>query len=666
MLLFNFYFNILSLKYKNIYDFIFIMPRKSNQNKDNTTDKKENSKSRKIKLNSKVPLETTSVEQTPLEQIPVEQTPIEQTPLEQTPLETTPLEQIPVEQTPLETTPLEQTPLEQTPLEQTPLETTPIEQTPLEQTPLEQTPLEQTPLEQTPLEQTPDNITIVKSDFIIDSIYDDISNKDNIKINTYEIIENMSETFKKSIKNINDNLNIDSDNAVDYVLNENQIENILKENDSLQNYKFKKFNKIYKDENLLKSFNNFNESIILIQIIDGNIQYIEKEGYETRNQSVIDLLHKTNNFKKLPNCNFLVFTNDFQNPKILNEPYILSFCKKYNYNTNLFPNFNFNHWNEANIGNYEDVYDNFKLNQIEWTNKIDKIYWSGSNTNIIREKIYKTTINNEKFSINLINKNDKYIPLEECIKYKYLLNMNGHSYGGRLNYLFMSGSCVIILKNKDKEKDYEEFFYKYFIPGTDYIEILYNDNDNINIIIEKINESLLINNCSDIAENCYKKAIEIFKINNIYEYIYDLVLHLSLNSENKKIMNNTIMYSPKSKIYLNNRLNIDKNIINFNLKALELELILEDKKSNIINIKLFNNITTINFNNNEIFTKYTPLIINNKVQQKYEIIINNNELSIVLITTKTRFSLVKTEIPIDNFEIKNNKIKTENGGWWII
>lgn len=67
---------------------------------------------------------------------------------------------------------------------------------------------------------------------------------------------------------------------------------------------------------------------MLIQIIDGKIKYIEKKGYESRNQSVIDLLLKSNKYKKLPNVQFLIFTNDFiDDINLCKFPYLLTFCK---------------------------------------------------------------------------------------------------------------------------------------------------------------------------------------------------------------------------------------------------------------------------------------------------------------------------------------------------
>ena len=407
---------------------------------------------------------------------------------------------------------------------------------------------------------------------------------------------------------------------------------------------------------------------MLIQIIDGKINYYEKKGYETRNQSVIDLLIKSNEYKKLPNIQFLIYTNDIINDKQLQKyPYLLTFCKNIFYNTNLFPNFNFNHWLEAGIGNYEDIYNNFVNNKISWHNKKNTIFWSGSNTNILRKKIYdysKKYINkNIDLHINLIDKNNKnYIPLNEVLKYKYLLNINGYSYAGRLNYLYLSGSCIIILKNEDNNKSYDEFFYNYFIKNEDYIEILYNDSEKIENIINKIYTSINYYNCEEIAERCFNKAKILFRINNIYEYINMLFNKLSENNDINKYLNNSSFYTPSLNYFYKNRLNIINNEINFNFKGDDIEINLLDN-NNIVNIKIMNNTTNIKYNENILLTKYTPLFISNDKNHSYKILIENDNLNIIV---DDKYNLIKIIIPYENFIIKNTEIKTEYGGWWLL
>jgi SepF-like predicted cell division protein (DUF552 family) len=90
----------------------------------------------------------------------------------------------------------------------------------------------------------------------------------------------------------------------EFILNENQFLNLLSEKVNL------KVEKLYNLDDLKNIFNQISEAVIIIQIIDGKIKFIEKKGKESRNQSVIDLLIKTNNFKKLPDIQFIIYTND--------------------------------------------------------------------------------------------------------------------------------------------------------------------------------------------------------------------------------------------------------------------------------------------------------------------------------------------------------------------
>ena len=460
-------------------------------------------------------------------------------------------------------------------------------------------------------------------------------------------------------KKINDEL---IENLKNYTLNENELNNILDKSENI--YEFNKFDESiisYNLSDLKKIFHKIGSASLLVQIYNNEIKFIEKKGYQSRNQSVIDLLNNTILYKKLPNTQFIIFTNDFleENEKdAVNYPYFLTFCKKQSHKNNLFPNFNFNHWKEASIHHYEEVYNYFTNNQISWTNKIDTIFWSGSNTNIIREKIYHKTIDNDKYKINLLNiDNNKHIPLEDIIKYKYLLNMNGYSYGGRLNYLFLSGSCVIILK---KEDNYEEFFYDKFIPNVDYLEIIYNDDENIDDIINKIEYSIQNNNCENIALNGYNKALKLFSINNIYEYIYELMLFLSSKNIMNEYLDTSYMYIPQFNYFFKNRLSISNNQINFHFQGDDVELIINNKNKDNINIKIINKDYKISYNNELLLSKNYNL---NKKNKKYIINVYNNILHILV---DYSYNIIKLQLPtVHNFVMDNIDISSETGGWFI-
>ena len=71
---------------------------------------------------------------------------------------------------------------------------------------------------------------------------------------------------------------------------------------------------------------------------------------------------------------------------------------------------------------------------------------------------------NELYLYNLIDdygSNHTYIDLKDHTKYKYLLDMEGVGYSGRFPYLTLTGSCIIVLENENKSKDYKLFCDKF-------------------------------------------------------------------------------------------------------------------------------------------------------------------------------------------------------------
>ena len=450
----------------------------------------------------------------------------------------------------------------------------------------------------------------------------------------------------------------------------------------------------YNTNDLTNLFLQFDKAVIIVQIIDGKINFIEKKGYETRNQSVIDLLISANNYKKLPDIQFIIFTDDFLPNIELSQNYLFSFCKNYLYKSILFPNFNFNHWKEAKIDYYSNIYNNFTniQNKISWKDKYDTIFWSGSNTNKIRQKIYnganiynknknKNNNNNNNYKnhnylINLNNNNfnnnnnNKYYSIEEHSKYKYLINMNGYAYGGRLNYLFLTGSCIIILKNTNIEKQWEEFFYDYFQPGIDYIEILYDEDDKDIEIINKINNSIYEYNCEEIAINSFNKAQKIFNLNNIYNYIYNL---LNIISPKCNIINNiekNIFHTSNSNIYLKERIFAIDNSFSFYFKGTKAEIKIIDNNennsgnNNEIILYLATDETIILYNNIFIYNKNTPYIVNSFKEQFYKITITNNNINIII---DNKLNIINESFYSEKiFNILSIEIKTENSeGFWI-
>jgi hypothetical protein len=463
---------------------------------------------------------------------------------------------------------------------------------------------------------------------------------------------NLSDTFISEIKEeleINFNKSIENIKETEYILNDTELINILSEN---SNISLK-----YNYDDLKKNFSLFNDSVILIQILDGNIKFIEKKSIDSRNQSVIDLLINANNYKKLHNSQFLIYTGD---ESLRDNDSVVFFSKNINRINYLFPNFNFNNWYEGKVGNYNDIYNYFSDNKIEWMLKEDIIFWNGINTNNIIKKIYDETIENKKYLIELIenNKNSKYYKIQNYSKYKYLINIDGNSSPSYLNYLFLTGSCVIILKNKNNFK--EEYYNNNFIPYEDYLEIFYNEDDDTNDIIDRIELYINTYNCEKIAESCFNKAKEVFNVNNIYEYIYNLSNILSKNSDMNNYLENIVMYTPSLDNYYKDRLNIKNNKIVFDFIGDGCQIKLIDQ-NNFILIDIMNNNVSIYLNELSVYNKYVPYVFNKTTNQRYELFIDKKQFNFLI----NKMKIVNLNLPLDNFIISNSEIKTLNGGWWL-
>ena len=389
-------------------------------------------------------------------------------------------------------------------------------------------------------------------------------------------LKECSSTIKNQISNSEEK----TEEILEELINNNNISMKIKKVHFEENHDWK-----YSMKDLTMLFGQFNEAFMIIQKKGGRLRYIEKKGYETRNSSVIDLLIETDKAKPLPDFQIAVFTNDELKKDIRQKnPYIFTFCNNDSDINPLFPNFNFNHWIEAGIGAYDEYYKKHSQNPIPWEEKKDIIFWSGSNTSKIREKIFVAAQNNKHFLINLILKNQnpiKYYPIDSHSEFKYLLNMNGNSYAGRLNYLFMSGSCVIILKNKNTSYQWNEFFTKEFIPNEDFIEVDYDDNTPGPEIVKLIEEKISILNGEQIAKSGFIKAVQQFNRENIYNYIHKEISRISEHLVWDVELKSTIEFLPASRLFLNNRLEIiEKKMSTFKYLGYHLELLVFLESSN--------------------------------------------------------------------------------------
>ena len=296
---------------------------------------------------------------------------------------------------------------------------------------------------------------------------------------------------------------------------------------------------------------------------------------------------------------------------------------------------------------------------IEWSNKKDILFWSGYSLNPLIKNLKKE--NNTLINIKNNNNSKSYF-LEELNTYKYLLCLDDNLYSNRLSHLFLTKSCVIILKNNNIFN--EEYYTKYFNVNEDYFEIIYDQKTTYKDIKIKINEIMKNNNCETVAQNAYEKAKYIFNNDNINEYIYNLVLRLSTKCNSKEKLIKNIFHTSKLNEYLYDRILPEDNKLKFYFQGKNLELELTNKE-NIIEIFINQSASNIYFNKKNIFNVKLPNIISEKKSNEYDIFIEKDILYVNL-NKNEKTNIIKCNLP-DLFTINKIGLKTNNSsGWWIV
>ena len=130
----------------------------------------------------------------------------------------------------------------------------------------------------------------------------------------------------------------------------------------------------------------------------------------------------------------------------------------------------------------------------------------------ILQKIVKTK--NEKVINN-------YISLPDLTKYKYLLDIGGNGYSGRLKYLLYSKRPILLI-----DRNYVEYFHDDLKPYEHYIPVKMDLSDLLDQV-EWMKQNP--DKCKEIAQNAYNFAIENFTKEKLIDRIYEVYKNLSEN-----------------------------------------------------------------------------------------------------------------------------------------
>jgi len=214
---------------------------------------------------------------------------------------------------------------------------------------------------------------------------------------------------------------------------------------------------------------------------EGKLNFkVYNTGYETRNESVMNLIKWCDEKYDLPDFNPIVIgTGDTKRQQSTRIQYSFSSLD----GKNTIPDFNFDHWRQVKLLNYEKATK--ELNEIDLDNYEElKVGWIGScRTSRIRHKAFIMSgrfpdrfdikdsgsweKNKKKKTDVLEAKNKNFMSIKELAeKYAILIDIEGFGYSGRLKYLFHTGRPVLLV-----DRPYKEFFFDELTPYVHYIPV---------------------------------------------------------------------------------------------------------------------------------------------------------------------------------------------------
>lgn len=206
-----------------------------------------------------------------------------------------------------------------------------------------------------------------------------------------------------------------------------------------------------------------------------DLEVIDFGGYETRNQSTIKLIQEAVEKFKIPNFDW-IFVNTGDRPVDAED----FDCKVLSYSTDVkrydlcCPDFVFDHWSQTGLLDYE--LERLRLLSLKATPASAKLGWRGAETHFSRSTLISKWGQSDFSDFELIvwDRSDpnhlkakNFLSFDEQIlKWRFLLDVEGVGYSGRLKLLLAANRCVFI-----QDRPYEEFFFFEMKPWVHYIPV---------------------------------------------------------------------------------------------------------------------------------------------------------------------------------------------------
>ncbi|MCR4937578.1 MAG: hypothetical protein K5987_05425 [Lachnospiraceae bacterium] len=209
----------------------------------------------------------------------------------------------------------------------------------------------------------------------------------------------------------------------------------------------------------------------------------------------------------------------------------LAYCKR-NSEDNIMcvPDFIFVNWRQTGVYNYDETArEIYEASKIPY--EYDKLFWIGALSHPTRKTLCELGESDsriEAVSMDWIRQRGRdvtpgdatiYVSLKDHTKYKYLIDLQGHGYSGRVKMLMFSGRPLFLA-----DRELKEYWYDGIKPFEHYIPV----REDLSDLIERLdwaekNEK----EAFQIADNARKFACENLMHNNAVSVMGEILLAVS-------------------------------------------------------------------------------------------------------------------------------------------
>ena len=203
------------------------------------------------------------------------------------------------------------------------------------------------------------------------------------------------------------------------------------------------------------------------RIRDNALTVVKDLGsFQSRNQSTVQMLHDVLAMYRVPDCEFLVCTDDKPAPPDVPTVPLFVMAKRASQRYLTYPDHTFYDWPEAQTGPWDVERHALRKadNARAKTTKTPAAMFRGNATTAyVRQHLVDTSPHRPELDVEDVRVGagvGTVVPLHEHGQWKYLLHLPGISYAARLKYLLQTRSVVLYVR-KRPEYEYREFWYDY-------------------------------------------------------------------------------------------------------------------------------------------------------------------------------------------------------------